>query len=86
VIRRRGGGDRRILLLLILCVLDDDFMVRRGALPEASPVAAVHVHVAAKRLRGPELPAAEGAGVGSRRPHAAAEVPRRVLGERQLLP
>jgi hypothetical protein len=61
-------------------------MIRRGALPEASPVAAVHVHMAAQRLRGPELSAAEGARVGARRPDAAAELPRRVLGEGQLLP
>lgn len=61
-------------------------MIRRGALPEASPVAAVHVHMAAQRLRGPELSAAEGARVGARRPDAAAEVFRRVACEGLLLP
>jgi hypothetical protein len=58
---------------------------RTGA--EASLVAAVDVRVAAKRLRGPELPTAERAGVEARRAHTAAEVPSRcVPGERQVLP
>jgi hypothetical protein len=63
-------------------------MIRRGgALPETSTVAAVHVHVATERLRGPELSTAEGARVGARRPHAAGtKVSRRVPRERLLLP
>jgi hypothetical protein len=44
------------------------------------------VHVAAERLRGPELALAEGARVGARRPHAAAEVHRRIALKSLFLP
>ena len=77
--RWRRRGDDRLLVMI-------RWGRRGGALPKASPVAAVHVHMAAERLRGPELSAAEGARVGARRPHAATELPRRVPGEGQLLP
>jgi len=59
---------------------------RRAPLPEKSPVTAVDVHVATERLRRPELALAEGARVGARRPHAAAEVRRRVARKGLLLP
>ena len=76
------------MMIMRACGLGLCLMVwRGGALPETSSVAAVHVHVAAERLSRPELSAAEGAGVGARRPHAAGtKVARGVPRERLLLP
>ena len=41
-------------------------------MPEPGPVPPVDIHVAPEGLRRPELPLAEAAGVGSRRPSEAA--------------
>lgn len=49
-------------------------------------ITAVHVHVAAEGLGGAELPPAECARVGARRPRAAQHVARRVLLERPDFP
>ena len=57
-----------------------DYGIGREDLVEAGAVAAVHVHVAAEGLRGAELSAAEGAGVGARRPRGPHDVAG-VLGE-----
>lgn len=48
---------------------------RRQAVPEPGPVPPVDVHVPPEGLRRPELPLAEAAGVGSRRPSDEAAAP-----------
>lgn len=62
---------------------------RRAALPEPGPVPPVHVHVAAQRLRRPELPPAVAAGVAGRRrqrPRGAAGGQAEVVARRRRRP
>ena len=58
---------------------------RRAALPEPGPVPPVDVHVAAQRLRRPELPPAVAAGVGRRRQRPLRRRPREAAGQAQVM-